>query len=363
MTKETRRTWAEIHLERLPGHTRVMAVVKANAYGHGATPVAKRLEALGTDYLAVACLDEALELREAGIKAPIIILGYTPAEYTEELIQHEITQTVYDLELARGFSEAACSMGKQLRCHLKADTGMSRLGVLCTAETMEAAADELEAMYRLPGLEVEGLFQHFADADTCPEYSLMQIERYNAILHTLEERGCTFQLRHCCAGAATLNYPQAHYDMIRPGILLYGYSPDHNCDGMIDVKPVMEVKSRIASVKKLPAGTCISYGRTHTLERDSIVAAVPIGYADGLNRLLSNRQAFLLQGKRVRQIGRICMDMCMIDVTDFHDVKVGDVVTIFGEEGLLQEKADTVGTITYEMMCAIAPRVPRVYVE
>lgn len=373
MTKETRRTWAEVYLDRLAHNyhalrarapqSKFVGLVKANAYGHGAVPVAKKLEELGTDYLAVACLDEALELREAEVKAPIIILGYTPAAYTSELIEHQITQTVYNLELAKEFSDAAMALGKRLRCHLKADTGMSRLGVLCTKETMTAAADELEAMYRLPGLEVEGLFQHFADADTCPEYSLMQIERYRAILAALEARGCTFQLRHCCAGAATLNYPQVHYDMIRPGILLYGYSPDHACDGMIDVRPVMEVKSRIASVKRLPAGTCISYGRTYTLERDSVVAAVPIGYADGLNRLLSNRQEFLLQGKRVRQIGRVCMDMCMIDVTDFTGVKIGDVVTIFGEEGLLQEKADTVGTITYEMMCAVAPRVPRVYME
>lgn len=374
MTKETRRTWAEVHLDRLAHNyhalrarapqSKFAGLVKANAYGHGAVPVAKELEALGADYLAVACLDEALELREAGVRAPIIILGYTPPEYTADLIAHDITQTVYDLELAKEFSVVAESVDKRLRCHLKADTGMSRLGVLCTEETMDAAADELEAMYRLPGLEAEGLFQHFADADTCPEYSLMQIERYNAILRELERRGCRFALRHCCAGAATLNYPQVHYDMIRPGIPLFGYSPDHACDGMIDLQPVMEVKSRIASVKKLPRGTCISYGRTYTLERDSVVAAVPIGYADGLNRLLSNRQEFLLQGQRVRQIGRVCMDMCMIDVTDLPaPVRIGDVVTIFGAEGLLQEKADTVGTITYEMLCAVAPRVPRLYLR
>ena len=373
MTRETKRTWAEIHLDRLAHNyhelrkrapeCKFVGLVKANAYGHGAVPVAKELEKLGADYLAVACLDEALELREAGVSTPVIILGYTPVEYTKELIDHQITQTVYDLELAKGFSEAAVAMGKQLRCHLKADCRMSRLGDPGPREAMTAAAEELEAMYRLPGLEVEGLFQHFADADTCPEYSLMQIERYQAILKALEDRGCTFRLRHCCAGAATLNYPQAHYDMIRPGIPLYGYVPDHACDGMIDLQPVMEVKSRIASVKKLPAGTCISYGRTYTLERDSVVAAVPIGYADGLNRLLSNSQEFVLQGQRVRQIGRVCMDMCMIDVTDLPGVKIGDVVTIFGAEGLLQEKADTVGTITYEMLCAVAPRVPRIYVK
>lgn len=373
MNKETRRSWAEIDLDALAHnyhqlrarapHSRFVGLVKANAYGHGALPIAKELEALGADYLAVACIAEAEELREGGVTMPIIILGYTAPDETETLIRLNITQTVYDLELAKAFSDAAVALGAKLRCHLKTDTGMSRLGVLCREEEIPPAADQLEAMYHLPGLDVEGLFQHFADADTCPEYSEMQIRRYNAILQELERRGCTFRLRHCCAGAATLNYPQAHYDMVRPGILLYGYSPDHACDGMIDVKPVMSVKSRVASVKRLPKGTCISYGRTYTLQRDSVIAAVTIGYADGLPRLLSSKQTFLWKEQNVPQIGRVCMDMCMMDVTDFPGVKVGDEVTIFGAEGSLQEMADTMGTITYELMCGIAPRVPRVYVK
>lgn len=373
MNEATKRTWAEIHLDNLAWnyqqlrarapHSKFLGLVKANAYGHGAVPVAKKLEELGAEYLAVACLAEAVELREAGVTAPIIILGYTPVEDTQTLLELRVTQTIYDLELAQRFSQAAQTAGGRLLCHLKVDTGMSRLGVLCREDSIDEAADELEAMYRLPGLDVEGLFQHFADADTCPEYSEMQISRYNAILGALEERGCTFRIRHCCAGAATLNYPQVHYDMIRPGILLYGYSPDHACDGMLDVRPVMEVKSRIASVKHLPKGTCISYGRTYTLERDSVVAAVTMGYADGLPRLLSGKLEFLWKGQKVRQIGRVCMDMCMIDVTDLPDVQVGDEVTIFGPEGSLQTMADTMGTITYELMCGISPRVPRVYID
>lgn len=371
MTDETKRTWAEIHLDRLAynyhalralaPNSKFAGLVKANAYGHGAVPVAKKLEELGTDYLLVACLDEAIELREAGIQTEILILGFTPIAYTAQLVKYGITQTVYDLEMAKEQSAAAIAAGGKLKSFLKLDTGMSRLGVLCDEENFDAAADELEAMYHLEGLEVIGAFQHFSDADTCPEYSAMQIRRYQAMIAELEKRGCTFAIKSCCAGAATLNYPQVHYDLIRPGILLYGHSPDHACDGMLEVKPVMELKSRIASVKRLPKGACISYGRTFTLERDSIIAAVPVGYADGLFRLLSSRQEFLVKGQRVRQIGRVCMDMCMIDVTDLPEVQVGEEVTIFGDGLPLQEKADTVGTITYEMLCDVAPRVPRVY--
>lgn len=373
MTEETKRTWAEIYLNRLEENYRLLrakapgcqfgGLVKANAYGHGAVPVARRLKELGAEYLLVACLDEAMELREGGIQGEILILGHTPAAYTGRLIQYHLTQTVFDLELARAQSAAALKAGGRLKVFLKCDTGMSRLGVLCDEAHLTAAAETLGEIYCLPGLEPVGLMQHFADADTCPEYSRKQIERYNAVLRLLEEQGCTFAVRTCCAGAATLNYPEAHYDMVRPGILLYGYSPDHACDGMLPVRPVMEVKSRIASVKTLPAGTCISYGRTYTLARDSRVAVVPMGYGDGLPRLLSSRQTFLVRGQRVRQIGRVCMDMCMIDVTGLPQVEVGDVATIFGEALPVTEKADAMGTISYELLCDVSPRVPRVYLE
>ncbi len=373
MNLDTKRCWAEIRLDNLDWnyrqlralapHSRFAGLVKANAYGHGAVPIARRLEALGVDYLLVACLSEALELREAGITAPILILGYTDPADTAVLLEHDITQTIYDPALAQAFSDAARAAGGRLRCHLKADTGMSRLGLLCREDNVEQTADAFAALARLPGLEPEGIFQHFADADTCPDYSLMQIGRFQALLRALEARGCTFPLRHCCAGAASLNYPQVHLDMIRPGILLYGYSPDHACDGMVDVRPVMEVKARVASVKCLPRGTCISYGRTFTLERDSVVAAVTMGYADGLPRLLSGRFAFQWQGQPLPQIGRVCMDMCMTDATELSGIQVGDEVSLFGPEGNLVRMADTVGTISYELLCGISPRVPRVYIE
>ncbi len=373
MTELTRRTWAEIYLDRLAEnyrrlraiapHSRFAGLVKANAYGHGALPVARKLEELGADYLLVACLDEALELRQGGVRMPILILGYTPSGCLPDLLREDLTQTVYDPEQAVELSRRALMLGGRLRCHLKADTGMSRLGVFCNEATLDTAADTLAAMARLPGLEAEGLFMHFADADTSPAYSATQIARFRGLLDRLAARGVTFPIRHCCAGAATLNYPEMHLDMIRPGILLFGHSPDHACDGKMALSPVMELKSRVASVKRLPAGTSVSYGCTYTLERESVVAAVPVGYADGLFRLLSNRQEMLVHGRRARQIGRVCMDMCMLDVTGIPDVRVGDVVTVFGDGIPLEEKADTLGTITYELLCAVSPRVKRVYLD
>lgn len=368
-----KRTWAEIHLGRLESNYRALraaapgcgfvGLVKANAYGHGAIPVAKRLEALGADYLAVACLDEALELRRGGIGAPVMILGNTPPAYTGELLKAGVTQTVYDPEQAKEFSRRAVELGGRLRCHLKVDTGMSRLGILCDEENLSRGADALEEMYRLPGLEPEGIFMHFADADTCPSYSEMQLRRFRAVLEELERRGCAFSLRHCCAGAATLNCPEAHFDMIRPGIPLYGLYPDPSTGDKIDLAPVMELKTRVVSLKRMPKGACISYGRTYTLERDSLIAVVPVGYADGLFRLLSNRMEMSVRGQRVKQIGRICMDMCMLDVTGVPGIAVGDVVTVFGDGVPVQALADTLGTITYELLCAVSPRVPRVYLD
>ncbi len=363
-----KRTWAEIHLGRLADNyhalralapeSKFVGLVKANAYGHGAVPVAQKLTELGTDYLAVACLDEALELRRAGIETPVLILGNTPPEYTRELMDAHITQNVYDPALAKEFSRRALELGGKLLCHLKVDTGMSRLGILCDEADMAVGVDALEEMAKLPGLDCEGIFMHFADADSCPEYSKMQIRRFHQVLRELKNRGVEFRLRHCCAGAATLNYPEVHLDMIRPGIPLYGLYPDPSTMDKINLKPVMELKTRVISLRRLPKGTCVSYGRTYTLERDSLVAAVPVGYADGLHRSLSNRMSMLVRGKAAPQIGRICMDMCMLDVTDVPGVQMGDVVTVFGDGASLQTLADTAGTITYELLCAVAPGCP-----
>ena len=368
-----RRTWAEISLPNLehnyralramlPAGCRFLGVVKANAYGHGAVPVAKKLEALGAEYLAVACLEEAKELREAGICAPILLLGYTPPECAAELLRHELTQTVYDLETARALSDAALAAGKRLRIHIKADTGMSRLGWLCGGEGLEDAAASIAAVCALPGLEAEGIYTHFANADSDEDYTMEQFTRFLDLLAELERRGVTFQIRHCAASAAVLKYPCTHLDMVRPGVALYGHYPDPSCEGLDGpgLRPVMTLKTRVASVKRVPAGTPVSYGCTHVLERDTRLAALTIGYADGLPRLCSDRLEVWLGGRRAPVVGRICMDMCMVDATGL-DVRPGDEAEVFGGHLPIEEAAALAGTIQYELLCAVSPRVPREY--
>lgn len=376
MNHATKRTWAEInlnHLEHnyralrgmLPRGCRFLGVVKANAYGHGAVPVAKKLEELGAEYLAVACLDEAVELRRAEIKLPILILGPTPSEYAGELLKYDLTQAVPEYEYALALSEAVLLEKGVLKVHVKVDTGMSRLGFLCDEVHAEESVKQIVQTCSLQGLKTEGVFTHFANADGDEEYSMRQLTRFFDVLDKLEKQGVSFEIRHCAASAAVLNYPCAHLDMVRPGIALYGHYPDPSCrdlDGP-GLMPVMTLKTRIASVRRLAKGTSISYGCTHTLMRDSTVAVLPVGYADGFERLLSNRTEVMIHGQRVPVLGRVCMDMCMVDVTDLSDVTVGDEVTVFGPELPLEEKADTVGTIQYELLCGIAPRVPRVYSE
>ncbi len=373
MDQETKRTWAEIHLAHLehnyralrgmlPRGCRFLGVVKANAYGHGAVTVAKRLEALGCEYLAVACLDEAVQLRRADITAPILILGSTFPEFAGELLRYDLTQTVQDAETARALSAAAVAVDKPLKIHIKVDTGMSRLGFLCDEPSMAASVEQIAQVCALPGLRAEGIFTHFANADADEEYTMCQFTRFMQVLDALAERAVTFEIRHCAASAAVLNYPCTHLDMVRPGIALYGHYPDPSCEGLDGpgLLPVMTVKTRVIAVRSMPAGTKVSYGGTHTLARDSRVAVLPMGYADGLERLLSNRCAMLVQGKRVPVLGRVCMDLCMVDVTDLPEVSPGDEVIVFGPELPLEEKADTIGTIQYELLCGIAPRVPRV---
>ncbi|MGM9607708.1 MAG: alanine racemase [Oscillospiraceae bacterium] len=376
MEQATKRTWAEISLPNLehnyralrgmlPRGCRFLGVVKANAYGHGAVPVAKKLEELGAEYLAVACLDEAVELRRAGITAPILLLGPTPVEFAGELLQYDLTQSVQDLPAARALSEAAVKADKLLKIHIKVDTGMSRLGFLCDEKHVSTSVEEVVKACSLPGLDAEGIFTHFANADGDESYTMRQLTRFLDVVDKLRARGVEFKIRHCAASAAVLNYPCTHLDMVRPGIALYGHYPDPSCQGLDGpgLLPVMTLKTRIAAVRELSAGTCISYGCTHTLARDSRLAVLPVGYADGLERLLSNRSEMLVHGQRVPVLGRVCMDMCMVDVTDLPDVRVGDEATVFGPDLPLEEKADTVGTIQYELLCGVAPRVPRVYIE
>lgn len=373
MTRETARTWAEISLGNLEHNYRALrscapdskflATVKANGYGHGSVPVAKRLVELGADYLAVACLDEAAELRRAGIAAPILVLGYTQPELAGEVVALDVTQTVFTPELAQALSEAAGAAGKRAKIHLKADTGMSRLGVL-DHDPQRAAAD-IAALCALPHLEPEGIFTHFANADGDEGYTMLQFTRFLDVLKELEEKyGRAFEIRHCAASAAVLHYPCTHMDMVRPGIALYGHYPDPACEGLDGqgLKPVMSLFSRVAAVRDFPAETPVSYGCTASFGGEGgRTAVLPIGYADGLHRTLSNQGSVWLDGQPRPIMGRVCMDLCMIGLDGEAEVRPGDVAEIFGERLPVEGQAELAGTISYELLTAVAPRVPRIY--
>ncbi len=369
------RTWAEVSLKniehnyktmkaRLKDGTRFMGMVKADAYGHGAVRVAGLLEELGCSYLGVACIDEALTLREAGITLPILVMGYTPPELTAELINNSLTQTVYSTEMAEAYSKATESLGKQLKTHLKVDTGMGRLGFICS-RGRDPESDMLRVL-ALSGLSFEGIFTHFAVSDTFGDpFTERQFNEFCSLVGRLEEKsGTQFKIKHCANSGAMINYYWSYFDMVRPGLSLYGHYPDKDTGGM-DLKPAMQLKTRIAQIKEYDVGDTVSYGRTYTVPDRSRLAIITIGYADGLFRPLSGRIDVLIRGKRAPQVGRICMDMCMVDVTNIPDAEIGDVVTIFGHDGeeyiSVDELAEQAGTVSYELLCAVSPRVPRVY--
>jgi len=370
-----KRTWAEISLENIkynyetirasvPAGTKFLGVVKADAYGHGAVPVAHTLEKAGADYLAVACLDEAVELRRAGIRMPVLILGHTPACYTETLIENRITQAVTNLEKAKEFSAEAEKLGKTLTVHIKVDSGMSRIGFIVSGKCAESGIDEIEQACRLPGLKPEGIFTHFAVSDEEGEeneaYTRLQFGRVTRVIDELGKRGIRFAIRHCANTGATLNYHDMTLDMVRPGLLLYGYG---DAAGKLGLKPCMKLITRIATVKTYEPGTTVSYGRHFETVRETRMGVLFLGYADGLHRTLSNKAEFYTNGKFIPQRGNICMDMCMADLTDVPEAKEGDEVEIFGDHVSLDRLASIAGTISYELLCAVSKRVPRVYVE
>ena len=370
-----KRTWAEIDLgaiahnyremrSRLPDGTRFLGVVKSNAYGHGAVKVASLLETLGADYLAVACLDEAIELRENGISLPILILGPTPTVYTPELIRYNITQSLVSTKAALEMNELALGLGQTVRVHLKVDSGMGRVGFICRED--RDPEQEMADVMTLKGLDVEGIFTHFAVSDVLGDaYTDVQFKRFTGLISRLEAKsGRKFKIRHCTNSGAMINYADTYLDMVRPGIALYGCYPDKD-KGDLTLMPAMSVRTRIAQIKTYRDGDTISYGRTYTVHGTKRIAVVPIGYADGLHRVLSGKIDMLVRGKRVQQVGRICMDMCMLDITDIPDAEEGDIVTLFGRDGdefiPIEEQAEKAGTISYEFMCDMAPRVTRIY--
>ena len=374
-----KRTWAEVDFDKLahnyhalrglaPAGTKYLGLVKADAYGHGAVPVAKKLEELGADYLGVACLDEAIEVREAGVKTPILILGCTSSIYAAELVKYNITQACYDLEYAKELSAGAQKAGGTITVHIQCDTGMTRLGFMCHEDTMEKSASEIIEAVKLPGLKAEGIFTHFSDSDGSEEYTMLQFGRFQDIIQRVRDLGYEFEIRHCANSAATLLYPATYLDMIRPGIVQFGHFPDAKMDhALCDLVPVLELKSRVATVRDVPANTPVSYGRTNTLTRPSRLAVIPVGYGDGFCRGFSNKLTVLINGKKLPIVGRICMDMCMVDGTDAPDVKEGDVDILYGSDGTsdqpVEAGAEIMNTISYELLCVLTKRIPRIYLN
>ena len=366
-----KRSWAEIDLRniehnyrtlkaRLPEKAICLGVVKADSYGHGALPVARRLQALGCGYLAVATPDEAAQLRAGGIRLPILILGPGSPDCAPDLADLGVTQAVGSLAQAKALS-AALRPGQALTVHAKLETGMGRTGFPAD----EAGVGELCQAMALPGLDFEGAFTHFAMADVPgagDAYTKEQYARFRRGIDMAQARsGKTFRIVHCANSGAVIHTPLEYAcDMARPGIALYGYFPDEVTEG-IDLRPVMALKSRVAAVTTHKAGDTIGYGRTYTCPRDMRIAVLPLGYADGLHRSLSNKLEVELCGVRVKQIGRICMDLCMLDITDLPEAQVGSEATVFGGLVSCDELAAKAGTITYELCCAVSPRIPRVY--
>ncbi|MBR5489710.1 MAG: alanine racemase [Oscillospiraceae bacterium] len=370
MTIDTSRTWAEISLENikdnvrairatLPEGTKFMGVVKADAYGHGAAHVAEAIAEAGGDYLAVACFAEAAMLREAGIKLPILILGITPPGYAEELRKLDITQTVPSLVYAKALSEA---LEGNLKCHLKLDSGMSRTGFSWREESL---VNIIETM-KLPKLNFEGVFTHFAVSDE-PEkdFTITQFNRFMSTIKSVEEScGHVFEIKHCANSGAVINFREYALDMVRPGIMTYGMYPAAERGG-IELKSAMSLKSRVYAINELLPGDTVGYGRAYTVEKPMRVATIPVGYADGISRSLSGKLDVLIRGKRCPQIGRICMDMFMVDITELSECELEDVVTIIGRDGWEEITADELaakqGSINYEITCDVAPRVTRIY--
>ena len=368
------RTWAEINMDALKENIKnireitsknamVMAVVKADAYGHGAVNVANLLLKNGADRLAVADLDEAMELRDAGIKAEILILGASFLEDIENLVRYDITSAVFSYDFAELLSNEAVRQGKTAKIHIKLDTGMSRIGYV-VGENDEELTEEILKISRLPNIFIEGIFSHFATSDEKDSsYTFEQFNEFLKVCNALTKKGLKIPIRHIANSAAIMSYPEMHLDMVRAGIILYGFYPSEDVNkNIIKLKPVMTLKSRITLIKEI-SDRGVSYGKTYIAPKGTKVATVPLGYADGYTRMLNGKAEMVAKNVKVKVIGRICMDQCMIDVTNVHNIKVDDEVIIFGDGPITAEDlAKRLGTINYEIICMVARRVPRKYI-
>ncbi len=345
---------------------RLMAVVKADAYGHGAVRISQQALQNGAELLGVARIREGIHLREAGFDVPILIFGYTPPDLGKKLIEFSLTQSVYSYKSAELLSDIASSSGHKIKIHIKTDTGMGRVGLLLT-NPHSSPIHEVESIAKLPGIELEGIFTHFAKSDYSDKsFTKRQLEIFTDFIYKLRIRGIDIPIKHAANSAAIIEMPETHLDMVRAGISLYGLYPSEEVDkNLIALKPAMELKSKVVYLKKVPAGFRVSYGCTYETGKPSVIATVDIGYADGLNRRLSSHGYMLVHGYRSPIVGRICMDLTMLDVGHIPDVCIGDEAVIFGRQGdseiTVDEIASMLDTINYEVVSGIADRVPRIY--
>ncbi len=379
MQKFLRRTWAEINLDHLVHNISVlreraagkelMAIVKADAYGHGDHIIARELNRLGVTFFGVSNLEEATCLRNAGVKGEILILGITPAEYAATLAEQSITQAVFSTEYGVALSRAATAAGVRVKSHLKIDTGMGRIGFV--AQPDADPFDEILAVTRLPGLEITGIFSHFSVADLidpdADRYTDQQQQQFQQLVDRLGQAGVKLPYIHLQNSAGIIRRDIASCNLVRIGISMYGLSPADGLADALPVKPLMTLKTAVAMIKEIPAGRYISYGRTFCSDRLMRVATVPVGYADGYPRALSSKAVMLIHGKPAPVLGCVCMDQLVLDVTDIPEVTVGDEVTVFGRSGeatlSAEQLAAQCGTIGYEIVCSISRRVPRVYLR
>ncbi len=368
--------WAEIdlraishnvsELRRITGQeAKLMAVVKANGYGHGAVETANEALKSGAECLGVARIEEGIELRKAGIGVPIMVFGYTPMAFRDKLMAFQLIQSVSTTDYARRLSDIAVAQGSKAKIHIKIDTGMGRLGFQANEE--KSVVNEIASIFRMSGLKIEGIFTHFASADA-PDKSdtLKQLEHFHDLLNRLSRAGLEFPIRHAANSAALIDVPEAHLDMVRPGIALYGLYPSDDVDkSRIKLVPAMTLKTRVAHIKKVPTGFRVSYGSMFKTNKPTSIATVSIGYADGYNRLLSSKGQMLLHGKRAPVVGRVCMDLTMLDVGHISKVQQDDEVVVFGKQGSglisADELAAALNTINYEIVTSLTHRVPRLH--
>ena len=375
-----KRTWAEISLDAIAHNfgeirrkagdsAKLCCVVKADGYGHGAVELAHIYEELGADFFAVSNIDEGIEMRSSGIGLPIVILGYTPVKDAAKLSNYNISQAVFSLDYAKALSRKCQKAGCSVRIHIKADTGMSRIGFMCQEFPRdERSIEEICEACELPGLVPEGLFTHFCVSDESDEGREFTEKQYRNFLHVrdaLREAGREIPLCHCSNSGAIEDYDKTYCDMVRAGIILYGLAPSPKLQGKLDLIPAMTLKTSVAYVKELKAGATVSYGRTFTAEKDMKIATVPIGYADGYVRANAKDGYMMVNGQKARIVGRICMDQTMLDVSDIDHIEQGDEVIVFGTGAGGEPTADTIAkntdTINYEVVCLVGKRVPRIY--